>query len=72
VAKSAAVDRRDIQVLSIAKGSCAEVRLQLHAALDIGYIAQLQFNELRQRAVEVSRVVNGLRASIEKRLETAK
>jgi four helix bundle protein len=35
-------------MLSIAKGSCAEVRSMLYVALDAGYIGQETFNELNQ------------------------
>lgn len=51
-------------MLSIAKGSCAEVRSLLYVALDAGYISQNQFNTLSAQALEVSRVVGGLRSSV--------
>lgn len=54
------------QFLSIAKGSCAEVRSQLYLALDIGYIDQLQFEELQARANEVARLVAGLRTAVQR------
>jgi four helix bundle protein len=53
------------QVLSTAKGSCAEVRSQLYVAFDIGYLVKSDFRLLAQ-AEEVGRVVGGLRASVEK------
>jgi four helix bundle protein len=52
--------------LSVAKGSCAEVRSQLYIAFDIGYINPTEFQELQQLAEEVSRIIGGLRASVEK------
>lgn len=55
------------QFLSIAKGSCAEVRSHLYAAVDVGYIDTAQFERLRANAEEVSRLVAGLRASVERR-----
>lgn len=54
------------QFLVVAKASCGEVRSQLHVALDVGYITQSEFDQLITQANEVSRIVGGLRASIEK------
>src|ERR1700716_3917332 len=34
------------QFLSIAKGSCAELRTQLYVALDVGYLSQRTFDQL--------------------------
>ncbi len=59
------------QFLSTAKASCAEVRSQLYVALDVGYVNNESFQELRDQAEEVGRVVGGLRASIA-RLKTSK
>jgi four helix bundle protein len=53
--------------LVMAKASCAEVRSQLYVALDIGYINEAEFRTLMERAAEVSRVVGGLRVSVDKR-----
>lgn len=54
------------QFLSIAKGSCAEVRSQLYLALDIGYIDRQQFDELQACANEVARLVSGLRTAVQR------
>jgi four helix bundle protein len=54
------------QFLSTAKGSCAEVRSQLYVALDNGYIEQPRFNSLMSMAIEVARIVGGLRSSVER------
>jgi four helix bundle protein len=54
------------QFLSVAKSSCAELRSQLHVALDIGYLDQTQFDVLLTDAEEVARIVGGLRAAVER------
>lgn len=51
-------------MLSIAKGSCAEVRSLLYVASDAGFIDETTFRRLKQQALEVSRLIGGLRASV--------
>src|SRR5881396_4078784 len=53
-------DKEFLQFLSLAKGSCGEVRAQLYVALDQAYINDAQFQELSEKAVEVSRLIAGL------------
>jgi four helix bundle protein len=52
------------QFLSIAKGSCAEVRSLCYVALDVGYIEENVFHTLMSQARDVARLVGGLRASV--------
>src|SRR2546426_10254026 len=53
--------------LAIAKGSCAELRTQLYVALDVGYLDTNTFNSLMTQAIEVGKIIGGLRASVARR-----
>jgi four helix bundle protein len=48
-----------IQFLVIARGSVSEVRSLLYTALDIGYVEQSDFNDLRERCQKISNLLNG-------------
>lgn len=49
-----------VYFLGIAKGSAGEVRSQLYRALDRKYIEIEKFNELYKIAEQISRMINGL------------
>lgn len=54
------------QFLSVAKGSCAEVRSHIYVAADIGYLSPSDFTRLMSMAEEVTRIIAGLRKAVEK------
>ncbi len=58
------------QFISIAKGSCAELRAQLYVALDVGYLDLPTFEVLMRQATEVGQILGGLRRSVERRRES--
>jgi four helix bundle protein len=56
------------QFLSIAKSSLAELRSHLYVAMDAGYIDDAHIKEMMEQAVEIGKIIGGLRASIQKQL----
>lgn len=60
-------DREFFRFLTIAKASGAEVRSQLYVALDVGYLDRAVFEGLIAQAEEVSRILSGLRTSVERK-----
>jgi four helix bundle protein len=52
------------QFLSIAKGSCAELRSHLYAAHDAGYLDKKGFTEVLAQAEEVGRIIGALRTAV--------
>ena len=54
-----------VQVVNIARGSCAEAKSQLYLALDVGHLDQTTFGSLMADADEICRILGGLRRSLE-------
>ena len=54
------------QYLSVAKGSCAEVRSFLYIALDAGSLTSGDFVRLHNLAVEVAKIIASLRSAVAK------
>lgn len=52
-------DKEFCRFLYIAKGSAGEVRSHLFVALDLGYLASDEFDDLRARAEEVAKALSG-------------
>jgi four helix bundle protein len=61
-----------IRFLKIAKGSIGEVRNQLYIALAIGYIMQKEFNELKNKLIDLANQVRKFISYLEKNKKLAK
>ena len=62
-------DKEFIQFLFLAKGSCAELRSQLIAANDIGYLNKDDYQALFSLTEETSRILQGLITAVKTREE---
>lgn len=56
--------REFARFLTIARGSLGEVRSQLYMARDLEYVTEEQFVQLRDRCMEVKRMLVALRRSL--------
>lgn len=54
-------NREFLSFLSIARGSCDELRSHLYVALDAGYISDKTFDELQTQTERTARLIGGLR-----------
>ena len=54
------------QFLSVARGSCAEVRCQIQLAKSLGYIADADFSTIYEKCIALSRAIGGLRSSLDR------
>lgn len=50
--------------LSIARGSCAEVKALAHVALDQRYMTKAQFDSVYAQCSEIGRLLNGIKRSL--------
>lgn len=48
-----------LQFLSVAKGSCGEVRSQLYIAADQNYVGRVTFEEIAKLLTETSKTISG-------------
>jgi four helix bundle protein len=48
-----------VNFLSIAKGSCGEVRSQLYLASDQSYLSDEKFREMSEKLIKISRAIAG-------------
>ncbi|WP_245892139.1 four helix bundle protein [Polaribacter glomeratus] len=53
-------DKEFVYFLYVAKASAGEVRSQLYLANDLNYINNDDFNQLKEKVAEISRLIGGL------------
>ncbi|MEO5565036.1 MAG: four helix bundle protein [Chitinophagaceae bacterium] len=55
-----------IQFLGYSKGSCGELRSQLHRAFDRGYITEKEFDNLKSKVMQISGLIQNLISYLQK------
>ena len=60
--------REKIHFIEISYGSLMEVFCELQTACDLGYIPEEHFKEMRPQFTDIAKMLSGLRASLERRL----
>ena len=63
-------EKEFLRFLSIANGSAYEVRTQILLASRLGYIKEAESRDLMEACLEVSRMIEGLRKAIKRKLPT--
>lgn len=53
--------------LSIARGSCAEVRSQIQLAYSLDYLSKSDFSSIFDQCIDLSRAIGGLYSSLDKK-----
>lgn len=61
--------KEQVHFLEISYGSLMETFCQLQLACDLGYISAEELEEQRKHVEDVSKILSGLRASIEKNIK---
>jgi len=54
------------QFLSVARGSCAEVRSQIQLAKSLGYVTDSDCSKICEKCIGLSRAIGGLRSSLDR------
>lgn len=61
--------KEKMHFVEIAYGSLTEVFCELQTACDLSYLKEEQLNDLRPQFIDISKMLSGLRTSLNKRLE---
>ena len=60
-----------LHYVTVAYGSLSELFSELLTAFDLGYISEEQVDEMRPIFIDVSKMLSGMRQSLQKRLDAA-